>query len=84
MGTVVSIEANKKPITSARPANGSVAVKIVSHDSISYGRQFDDSNQIVSYLTRESIDLLKENYRDEMKKEDWHTVVKLKKVFGIY
>lgn len=84
MGTVASIELNKKPVTSARTATGSVAVKIVSTDNIMYGRQFDDKSQIVSLITRDSIDLLKENYRDEMKKEDWQTVIKLKKVFGIH
>jgi hypothetical protein len=35
-------------------------------------------------LTRDSIDHLKESYRDEMKKEDWVTVLKLKKIFGIF
>jgi translation initiation factor 5B len=48
-----------------------------------YGRQFDDKNQIVSLVTRDSIDLLKENYRDEMTKDDWVCVMKLKKIFGI-
>lgn len=84
IGTVASIESNKKPLTSARHVTGDVAVKIVSHDSIMFGRQFDETCQIVSYLNRASIDSLKENYRDEMKKEDWHTVIKLKKVFGLY
>jgi len=48
-----------------------------------YGRQFDDKNQICSMITRDSIDLLKLNYRDEMQKDDWVTVMKLKKIFGI-
>lgn len=84
LGTVASIEANKKPLTAARITNGSVAVKIVSHDNIMFGRNFDATHQVVSRLTRDSIDMLKENYRDEMKKEDWLTVIKLKKMFGIY
>lgn len=34
LGIVSSIEANKKPLTTARAANGSVAVKIMSNDSV--------------------------------------------------
>jgi translation initiation factor 5B len=37
----------------------------------------------VSKLTRKSIDLLKENFRDEMTRPDWQLVIKLKKVFQI-
>ena len=83
IGYVQSIESNKKPINQARTKDGSVAVKIVNDGSVSYGRQFDDTNQIVSNLTRESIDLLKQNYRDEMNKDDWMTVMKLKKLLGV-
>lgn len=60
-----------------------MAIKIVNDGSIMYGRQFDDKNQIMSLITRDSIDLLKANYRDEMTKDDWATCIKLKKVLGI-
>jgi len=66
-----------------RTKDGSVAIKITNDGSVAYGRHFDDTNQIVSLITRDSIDLLKESYRDDMTKDDWATVVKLKKVFGI-
>lgn len=83
LGIVASIESNKKPITQARTKDGSVAVKITNDGSVCYGRQFDDTCQIVSHITRDSIDLLKESYRDELQKDDWQTVMKLKKIFGI-
>ena len=83
LGTVQSIEANGKPINVALPKHGNVAVKIVNDGSVMYERHFDDSNQIVSQLTRESIDQLKENFRDDLSRDDWITVVKLKKIFGI-
>lgn len=83
LGYVQSIELNKKPINQARAKDGSVAVKIINDGSVSYGRQFDDTCQIVSYISRDSIDLLKESYRDELTKDDWMTVMKLKKIFGI-
>jgi len=37
----------------------------------------------VSFITRDSIDLLKANYRDDMTKDDWATVIKLKKLLSI-
>jgi translation initiation factor 5B len=48
-----------------------------------YGRHFNDTDQITSLITRETIDTLKEHFRDDMTKEDWQTVLKLKKIFGI-
>jgi len=83
LGVVQSIEINKKPVDKARAKDGAVAVKIVNDGSVQYGRQFDDKNQIVSLINRDSIDLLKANYRDEMTKEDWGVVMKLKKIFAI-
>lgn len=67
----------------ARANTGSVAVKIVNDSTIMYGRHFDDKSQIVSLMTRESIDALKNHFRDEMTDADWRTCIKLKKLFDI-
>jgi translation initiation factor IF-2 len=83
IGHVVSIELNKKPVQAARTKDGSVAVKIEGESQIMYGRHFDDTNQIVSIISRDSIDALKEFFKDEMSKDDWKVVVQLKKVFSI-
>lgn len=83
LGFVQSIEANKKPVQSARAATGSVAVKITNDGSIMYGRHFDHNGQICSLLTRDSIDALKTMFRDEMTDADWRTCIKLKKLFDI-
>lgn len=40
-------------------------------------------DNLVSLLSRVSIDKLKEHFRDEMSKDDWNLVRKLKPVFGI-
>ena len=40
-----------------------------------------DEDELVSRITRASIDMLKENFRDELGKEDWRLVVELKKKF---
>ena len=83
LGIVSSIELNKKPVNQARAKDGNVAVKIQNDGSVVYGRQFDDSCQIVSKITRDSLDSLKQFYRDEMTKDDWVTCLKLKKILQI-
>ncbi|KAK4524486.1 hypothetical protein GAYE_SCF03G2387 [Galdieria yellowstonensis] len=84
IGRIQSIEQNKKPVTVARKGD-SVAVKISSRqtETIMYGRHFDEKNDIYSKLSRKAIDLLKENFRDELSVEDWQLVVKLKKMLNI-
>ena len=63
LGTVLSIEANKKPQPFARANTGSVAVKISNDGSVSYGRHFDDQSNIVSLISRDSIDALKLHFK---------------------
>lgn len=84
VGKVTSIESNGKEQETARKGT-SVAVKIVNEQNptITYGRQFDSTNALYSTLTRQSIDALKENFKDKLDTEDWRLVVKLKKVFNI-
>lgn len=48
-----------------------------------YGRHFDDKGNIVSIVTRDSIDALKKHFREEMTDADWRTCIKLKKLFDI-
>ena len=50
---------------------------------LSYGRHFDNKDTIISKLTRESIDILKKDYREEMAKEDWMLVIELMKDLDI-
>mmetsp|Transcript_24781 Transcript_24781/g.33150 ORF Transcript_24781/g.33150 Transcript_24781/m.33150 type:complete len:316 (+) Transcript_24781:2013-2960(+) len=83
LGHVLSIEANKKAVPFARANTGSVAVKISNDGSVMYGRHFDHNGNIVSMVTRDSIDALKQHFRDEMTDTDWRTCIKLKKLFDI-
>ena len=83
VGVVDSIEANHKPIKSAKKNNNPVAVKIKNLPSILFGRHLDLEDELVSLLTRESIDSLKDHFRDEMASDDWNLVRKLKGVFNI-
>ncbi|CAI5742401.1 unnamed protein product [Hyaloperonospora brassicae] len=82
VGKVGSIEREHKEVDRAKKG-ASVAVRIDNESSVMYGRHFDHKNKLVSRLTRQSIDALKENFRDDLQKEDWQLVIKLKKVFDI-
>jgi len=65
------------------PKDGSVAVRIGGQPNIAFGRQFDETNQVASWITRRSIDSLKEYYRDEMSMDDWKLVKALKAKYQI-
>jgi len=40
-------------------------------------------DDLVSRISRKSINLLKEHFKDDLGKDDWRLVLKLKKVFNI-
>ncbi|KAI9907083.1 hypothetical protein PsorP6_016114 [Peronosclerospora sorghi] len=82
VGKVGSIEREHKEVDRAKKG-ASVAVRIDNEGSVMYGRHFDHKHKLVSRLTRQSIDALKENFREDLQKEDWQLVIKLKKVFDI-
>ena len=84
IGKVTSIESNGREQQTVRKG-ASVAIKILneSNPNLTYGRQFDATNNLYSTLTRASIDALKANFKEKLETEDWRLVVKLKKVFNI-
>lgn len=86
LGRIASMELNHKAVDTVRSGN-SVAMKIegtnAEQQSRMYGRHFDHRDQIVSKISRESINALKSHFQDEMQKDDWRLVIKLKKVWQI-
>lgn len=82
VGKVSSIEKEHKEVDRAKKGT-SVAVRIENESNVTYGRHFDHKHRLISRLTRQSIDALKENFREDLAKEDWQLVIKLKKVFDI-
>jgi translation initiation factor 5B len=82
VGTVAGIEQDHKSTDLVKPGK-SVAVNINPAANLMYGRQFDHKDQLVSHLTRESIDALKTHFRNDLGKEDWKLVIQLKKLYGI-
>lgn len=77
------MEINHKAVTSVRSKDGSVAVKITGQPQIMVGRHFDETNQICSFVTRDSIDILKTYFKDEVTQEDVELLKKLKALFKI-
>uniref|UniRef100_A0A7N0ZZK6 Eukaryotic translation initiation factor 5B n=1 Tax=Kalanchoe fedtschenkoi TaxID=63787 RepID=A0A7N0ZZK6_KALFE len=86
IGRIASIENNHKPVDIAKKGQ-KVAIKIVGSNPEEqqkmFGRHFEIEDELVSHISRRSIDVLKENYRDDLSIEDWKLVVKLKALFKI-
>lgn len=85
IGIVTSIEINHKQVDVAKKGQ-EVCVKIEPIPGESpkmYGRHFEATDILVSKISRQSIDALKDWFRDEMQKSDWQLIVELKKVFEI-
>ncbi|KAG0437602.1 Eukaryotic translation initiation factor 5B [Dictyocoela muelleri] len=82
LGKIISIENNRKPVDEAKKGE-KIAIKIESDQNKMYGRHFDHNNLLEPLITRNSIDILKKYYRDEMNDEEWRLIVVLKKKLEI-
>ncbi|XP_023644095.1 eukaryotic translation initiation factor 5B isoform X2 [Capsella rubella] len=85
IGRIASIENNHNPVEYAEKGS-EVAIKIVAsnrEEQKTFGRHFDKDDELVSHISRRSIDILKSSYKDEMSKEKWKLLAKLKKFFKI-
>ncbi|XAR67705.1 Protein-synthesizing GTPase [Bertholletia excelsa] len=86
IGRIASIENNHKPVDYAKK-DQKVAIKIVGsspeEQQKMFGRHFDIEDELVSHISRRSIDTLKANYKDDMSNDEWLLIVKLKRLFKI-
>ncbi|ORX39684.1 hypothetical protein BD324DRAFT_614592 [Kockovaella imperatae] len=90
LGKVVSIEVNHKPVTNEfvrrQHIGAGAAIKIekaVHESSKLYGRHFTDKDEVVSLISRSSIDTLKANFREQVDKGDWLIIKQMKTEQGI-
>ena len=88
LGKVSSMEMNHKAVDAVKKghAGGGVAIKIecpVYENPKIYGRHFSEQDEIYSKVTRQSIDVLKETFRNDVQKDEWALIVRLKKLFDI-
>ncbi|GKD57106.1 eukaryotic translation initiation factor 5B-like protein, partial [Tanacetum coccineum] len=74
IGRISSIENNHKPVDYAKKGQ-KVAIKITGSNAEEqqkmFGRHFEMEDELVSHISRASIDVLKANYRDELSNEEW-------------
>ncbi|KAJ6855815.1 hypothetical protein NC651_040440 [Populus alba x Populus x berolinensis] len=86
IGRIASIRFNEKAVDHAKKGQ-KVTIKIVGtnpeEQQKMHGRHFDNDDQLVSHITRRSIDVLKAHYRDDLSMGDWKLVLKLKTLFKI-
>ncbi|OUC47417.1 putative translation initiation factor aIF-2 [Trichinella nativa] len=85
LGNVSSIEQNHKQLQSVRK-NAEVCIKIENTTGEApkmFGRHFTEQDMLVSRISRETIDVCKQYFREDLQKADWQLMVELKKVFEI-
>jgi translation initiation factor 5B len=84
IGKVIGIQINNSNIEIGKQSLD-VCIKVDnnSNPNIEYGKHFDSKNMLYSKITRESLDILKEYYVNDVTKEDFSLVVKLKKILNV-
>ncbi|VDO45971.1 unnamed protein product [Onchocerca flexuosa] len=85
IGSVSSIERNHEQVEIARTGD-EVCIKIENTTGEApklYGRHFTHQDTLVSRITRETIDVCKAHFRNDLSKADWQLIVQLKKVLDI-
>ena len=85
IGRVTTVEHDHKTVEQAKRGD-EVCIKIEHCTSDApklFGRHFDSNDMLYSRVTRESIDIMKEYFRDDLEKSDWQLMIELKKIFNI-
>ncbi|KAJ6567397.1 hypothetical protein DFH09DRAFT_1156861 [Mycena vulgaris] len=88
LGKITSLEINHKThdIIKKSQAGAGVAVKIehaVYQSAKMFGRHFDDKDELLSHITRQSVDVLKNSFRADVTPEEWMLIKQLKPRFNI-
>ncbi|KAH6765159.1 eukaryotic translation initiation factor 2 family protein [Perilla frutescens var. frutescens] len=87
IGRIASIEDNHKPVDRAKKGK-KVAIKIIGSNSEEqqkmFGRHFEIEDELVSKISRRSVNALEENYMDDLSAEEKQLLSKLKKLFKIW
>ncbi|TIB35200.1 hypothetical protein E3P86_02718 [Wallemia ichthyophaga] len=88
LGRVGSIEINHKPldIVKKNQTGAGIAVKIDNFHNQApkmVGRHFQETDLLLSHISRNSIDVLKQNFAADLTKEDLHLIKRLKTTLEI-
>lgn len=85
IGKVTSIQSNHVEKEMAKVGD-EVCIKIENTSSDApkmIGRHFEETDMLISHISRESIDACKNYFRDDLEKSDWQLIMELKKVLRI-
>jgi translation initiation factor 5B len=85
IGAISSIEVNSNPVGMAKSGE-EVCIKIDNTTGDAprlIGRHFEIQDELVTKISRDGIDALKEWFRDDMTQQDWKLCVELKRTFAI-
>jgi translation initiation factor 5B len=83
IGKISSMEIDHNQLKIAKKGM-KVAIKIETENpSLQFGRHFDATMNLVSKITRESLDVMKTYFKNEITKDDLKLYVQLKKIFNI-
>lgn len=83
IGIVASVQFNNEDIELGKKGQD-VCIKVVPDgEKRMFGRHFDEKDELVSLISRRSIDATKAYFKEDLGKEDWKLMIKLKKVFDI-
>ncbi|GBN90702.1 Eukaryotic translation initiation factor 5B [Araneus ventricosus] len=86
LGIVSAIEVDEEYVACAKEGQRArVTVEAKGGDPPkAYGTHFDDEDYLISRVTRQSIEVCKEHYRDELDDTDWHLMSELKKMLHLH
>jgi translation initiation factor aIF-2/yIF-2 len=83
IGRVIGIQLNGKEVEVGKKGTD-VCIKVETENTgITYGRHFDHKNSLYSAISRDSINILKEHFRDDINKDDAQLLMKIKGILGI-
>ena len=82
LGNVIGIQHDGKEVELGKKGTD-VCIKIENKDGVQYGRHFDHKNNLCSAITRKSIDIIKNHFRDESTVDDAKLLMKLKGLLDI-
>ncbi|XP_073146136.1 eukaryotic translation initiation factor 5B-like [Henckelia pumila] len=86
IGRIASIANNKKPVEYAKKGQN-VSIKIIGSNAEEqqkmFGRHFEIADELVSKISRNSLDALEEHYAEDLSAEEVILLSKLKRLFRI-
>ncbi len=82
LGKVTNIQFNHKDQEKGLEGQ-EVCIRLDNPNKLTYARHFDESDILIGNMTRESIDVLKRDFKDMVPKKDWLLVIEQMKILGI-